>query len=202
MNGEFKYEKEIRLDEERIARYFDNIVVFMDLPGENEAVFERIAKIGNEKVCKCESPGLLRKMTPSWGSDAGDEDESENVRSSSGFDNIDDWEIQDMLDGVSVYFAELTALNEDAEIEAQYTAILCQCGKTLGRVADMVCTNGSECGMKIALGKRALKDLNDLIGMVVQLGRKNHKLKVNNVHDVLQLIRKKVLDILFEVEKN
>ena len=50
MNGEFKFEQEIKADEERIARYFDNLPLFRDLPGENEAIFERIAKISNEKV--------------------------------------------------------------------------------------------------------------------------------------------------------
>jgi hypothetical protein len=52
LNGEFQYEKEIRLDEERIARYFDNIPLFIDLPGENEAILERIGKVGNEKFQK------------------------------------------------------------------------------------------------------------------------------------------------------
>ena len=50
MNGEFKFEQEIKADEERIARYFDNLPLFMDLPGENEAIFERIAKTSKEKV--------------------------------------------------------------------------------------------------------------------------------------------------------
>lgn len=196
MNGEFKYEKEIRLDEERIARYFDNISLFIDLPGENEAIFERISKVGSEKFRKCGSLDRLRQMSPGWDFMSEDDDE-EDYHSDSVFSHSEGFDMQDMLDGLSVYYSELYALNDEPELAEKYLAILCQCGKTLGRVSDLLFVPDDDTDMRNALAKRSLRDINDLADMMIKLdsAQLQHEL------DVLQMIRKKVLDILFENEK-
>ena len=196
MNGEFKYEKEIRLDEERIARYFDNLALFIDLPGENEAVFERIGRIGNEKICNCRSPENLRYLSPAWNFEENEESDEDGSRE----DNIhpSGYEIPELLDGVAVRFAEFFAGTDDAARNAECLNIICQCGKTLARVSDMFFAAETETGLKTALAKRSLRDLNDLAKMIIDFGEQEAIQQL----DVLQIIRKKLLDILFNLEKN
>ena len=69
MNGEYKFEQAIKQDEKRIACYYDNLPLFLDLPGENEAIFERIAKTSGEKVRSCSDSGELRQAPSVWSSD-------------------------------------------------------------------------------------------------------------------------------------
>ena len=56
----------------------------------------------------------------------------------------------------------------------------------------------TETGLKTALAKRSLRDLNDLAKMIIDFGEQ----KAIQQLDVLQIIRKKLLDILFNLEKN
>lgn len=197
MNGELKYEKEIRLDEERIARYFDSLALFIDLPGENEAILERIRRVGNGKFCKCESLERLRKISPEWDLAEDYDGDEDDCHAEPGFFRSEEFEMQDMLDGLSVYYSELYALNEDPELSSRYLAILCQCDKTLGRISDLLFVPDDDEDMKNVFAKRSLRDLNDLAQMIMEL----NSAEVQHELDVLQIIRKKVLDMLFS-EKN
>lgn len=194
MNGEFQYEKEIRLDEERIARYFDNIPFFIDLPGENEAILERIGKVGNEKFQKCSSIEQLRNLSQMWNFDEADEPEDDGDHT----EISADYELPELLDRIAVWGAEKFALCDEFELNCKYLGIICQCGKTIARVSDMLLSPDEDVSLKIALAKRSLRDVSDLAGMIIAVETSDAEAKL----DILQIIRKKVLEILFEFEKN
>ena len=197
MHGEFWYEKEIRLDEERIARYFDNIPVFIDLPGENDAVLERI-RVGNEKYHKCTSLEQLRSLSPGWNFADDEDSEDEYDHADSVFPYPGEGDVLDMLDEVAVFCSDKFALSDDPELNSEYLNIVCQCGKTIARIYDLLSAAEKDTGMRTALAKRSLHDLNDLAGMIIKSGVGDIQCEL----DVLQTVRSKVLDMLLELEKN
>lgn len=202
MNGEFNYEREIRLDEERIARYFDNLPLFLDLPGENQAIFERISRNANEKVGYVDSPDALRHTAPAWESDGEDPAQDDFSRSDRAFFRPEDYDMLDMLDGISCAYSECFALCGNCAAGKKYLAVICQCGKTLARISDLIYAGAEEADLRVALAKRSLHDLNDLAFMLEELPSYGYKESVRQELDILQMIRQKVLNILFEMHKN
>ena len=195
MSGEFNLEKEIRMDEARIARYFNQLPSYLDLPGENEAVFAGMARAAGEKVqsvCKEED---LRRMTPGWEIDLDNYDieRYENIHF-----HPEEYEMLSMLDSLAVNYSRCFALENDAGAAKIYVAILCQCGKTLARISDMLYTAADEVDMRAALAKRALRDVSDMSVMLEQLQSVSNKKSIEHELDILQVIRKKILDIIFK----
>ena len=197
MHGEFYYEQQIRDDEERIARYFDNLPLFMDLPGENEAIFERIAKTNSEKVPQSDT---LRRMTAEY--EAYTEDEEELSRSDRSVFRPEEYEILDIIDSISLLYAERFAVSNSAENTEKILAVLCQSGKTLARISDLLYTETENTALRSALAKRAMHDLSDLVMQIKQFGTGSDDCSISEEIDILHIVRTKILNILFELKKN
>lgn len=196
MNGEFKYELEMRQDEERIARYFDNLPLFMDLPGENEAIFERIAKNSGEKVHQHDT---LRDVIPEYDIFAEDEDFSRSDRS---VFRPEEYEMLDILDSISLLYSERFAVSDDEKYAQKTLSVLCQSAKTLARISDLLYAEEEEIGLRSALAKRALHDINDLILCIRECSELSDLYSVEKEINILHIIRKKILNLLFELKKN
>lgn len=198
MTGRFKYEHEIRLDEERIARYFESLPMFMDLPGEDEAILERITGMENEKLCHAGELTDLRRTLPAWEDDISEEEDNQSPGKD--FENaIEYMEIIRAIEHISMHYSEFLALASNEKAAEAYLAIICQSGKTQSRLTDMSFTADSEPELKAAFARRVLHDINDLAAMLLRLNEVNHPEPVRPEIDMLQIIRKEILDIIFEL---
>ena len=197
MHSEFQYEQQIREDEERIARYFDNLPLFMDLPGEDEAIFERIAKTTSEKVPHSDT---LRSMTAEY--EAYAEDDEEFSRSDRSVFRPEEYEMLDIIDSISLLYAERFAVSENAECTEKILAVICQSGKTLARISDLLYADEEHTALRTALAKRALHDLSDLIQYVSIFNNCQPDSPCCREIDILHIVRSKILNILFELKKN
>ena len=196
MNGEYKFEQAIKQDEKRIACYYDNLPLFLDLPGENEAIFERIAKTSGEKVRSCSDSGELRQAPSVWSSDYDegiDEEQAEKY-----FAHPAGYEILNILDDIAVCYAECFALNNDESSGREYLRVLCQCSKTLAVLTELIYTPEHEKEMRSVLGRRALHDINDLSFMFDGMKNSVHKNSGGQELELLQIVRKNILDMIFD----
>lgn len=198
MNGEFKYEQEVRLDEERIFHYFEILPDFLDLPGENEALSERMSKINNEKVRLTGQLEGLRHVMPDCDCCSDPDIESEYERIAF---RADDNEILDIIDSLALVYSERFALNDAPDAEKILNTIVCQCGKTLARISDLLYSPEDELDMKTALGKRVLRDLNDLAYQIREFAEINPDFNGVKETEILQVIRQKILNMLLEWQK-
>lgn len=194
MNGEFKFEQEIKADEERIARYFDNLPLFMDLPGENEAIFERIAKTSKEKVYSYEN---IRDVSWDEFSELDEEELQELLCSPP-----EGCELLELFNDIAVQFSEYYALSNDDECSKKALAVLCQSGKTYARLNNFVLTPPEETELRIVLLKRILEDINELICLINDFYSCSEYGFDKKGIDMLHVIRTRVLNILFELKKN
>ena len=194
MNDEFKFEREIRLDEERIASYFAELPAFIDLPGENEAIFERIAKNENVKVSSIEDNGNLRHVAPAWDPEEDPEDIDYNELDF----HLDYNDIPRLLNSLCIILSEYFAANNSVELEKVYLPLLCQCSKAIARISDTIFAVSGEHAMQIALAKRSLSDVNDFAAMLHQSNIPD----ADQLLDIVRVIRSKILDMIFKLQKN
>ena len=194
MNDEFKFEREIRLDEERIASYFAELPSFIDLPGENEAIFERIARNENVKVSSIEENGNLRHVAPAWNSEEDPEDIDDDELSF----HLEYDDIPRMLDSLCIILSEYFAANNSVELEKAYLPLLCQCSKTIARISDTLFAVSDGHAMQTALAKRSLSDINDFAAML----QRSNIPDADQMLDIIRIIRSKILDIIFKLQKN
>ena len=195
MNSELRYEKEIKLDEERIANYYDTLPFFLDLPGENEAIRDRMRKMSKEKVCTFEEPDTLRHFIPVWDEAEADENGMPPFPEYSGMEDM-----LDMLDGIIVAYSERFALEDDAALNDRFLQIICQGGKTLARVSDLIYTGSDDHAAAAVLARRSLADVGDLAAMVNEVQKISNAEKKGEL-EVLQYVRQKILNILFAVQQ-
>ena len=193
MDDEFKFEREIRNDEERIATYFAALPYFIDLPGEEEAIFERISKNENVKVSSSDGFGSLRRIAPDWDFGVNEDDEDSEFCYSPGYD-----EIPGMIDSISVLLSEQFAYNNSAVLENEYLPLLCQCSKVMSRISDLIFGTSAGQAMHIALAKRSLNDINYFAAML----QRSNIPDMSQISDILQSVRNRILNIIFELQKN
>jgi len=150
---EFEWEKEIRKDDDRVHDYLVELPRYIDLPDEDKVISKRIRRRGS-----------------TWEDFASDED---------GYD--DDYE-DDILeedfvrhrDGSDVYTAaskmaidltEYFAVERDPAVARSMMRALTLLGKLMARSLDILrLEDGDLIPFRIALTKRFLADLNELIG--------------------------------------
>ena len=161
--NEFDWEKELRKDDERVAAYMDEWPRYIDLPSEDAVIMKHLK----------EKPGLV----PPDGDYNGtfldnifDEDfESED-------DFSEDWqkkagaEFYIAASRLSRLWAQFFALQSDPKITVPAIKILCLYGKIMARSGDLIdMADDDYVPLRIALVKRLLADVNELMGLFTML---------------------------------
>ena len=160
---EFDWEKELRKDDERVAAYMDELPRYIDLPSEDAVIMKHLK----------EKPGLV----PPDGDYNGtfldnifeDDFESED-------DFTEDWQKKDGAEfyiaasRLSRLWAQFFALQSDPKITVPAIKILCLYGKIMARSGDLIdMADDDYVPLRIALVKRLLADVNELMGLFTAL---------------------------------
>lgn len=202
---EFQYEQQLSLEEKQIAKYFRELPDFLDLPGEDEALFCRISKAGNREELKLsESVNLpleLRKIFLDFDSEnlesLGDSD-SEDSLFELATAKMDYGYLLEKFNKLSVRWAMTYSLNTRKRLNNSYLAILCEINKILNRLYDLLVVAIDKEHLKNCLCKRVLKEINVLMSMMVHLQQLDlDKLDCSNDIEELKITRESILDILF-----
>ena len=190
--NEFQWEREIRRDERRISCYFGELVSCLDLPGEEELIGGILGE--RPDLVPTGGPDVLRRERMFFrDGDDEDDDGAENtapVRRGNAVDCLDALAVEWNL-------AVVSRLRSDAFLPG--LGVGCAYAKLLARVADFIDADpASERGLKISLGKRALADLNDLIGGLRRLAGFQRSLgsEINSHIARLGQVREQLLDLL------
>ena len=148
--NEFQWEAEIRRDERRISGYFQELPSCLDLPGEEEMIYEKLFSQVDLMPVDGKT-GALRN----W-EDDDSEEEWEN--------NSPPHKLLLQLDCLAVEWNTLIVNELPTDLSAAGLGIACQYGKLLVRLSNFLDGGQQEATLKISLGKRCLADLNDLAG--------------------------------------
>ena len=149
---EFEWEKEIRKDDDRVHDYLVELPRYIDLPDEDKVISKRIRRRGS-----------------TW-EDFADEDGYDDDYD----DDIPEEDFSRRRDGSDVYTAaskmaiDLTehfAVEKDPAVAKSMMRALTLLGKLMARSLDILrLEDGDLIAFRIALSKRFLADLNELIG--------------------------------------
>jgi hypothetical protein len=188
--NEFQWEQEIRRDEQRISCYFQELAGCLDLPGEDEMIFNRLMS----------RPGLVpANADPAhwrmWDELDDEDDEDDDFGARHRFPGD---ELVDQLDMLSSEWNVLFAFELRETLKADGLAVSCLFGKILSRISDFLETDEREKrGLKISLGKRALADIGELYRALEGIGRHQKSLrpKLASISEFLLQIRERVIDI-------
>jgi len=160
---EFDWEKELRKDDERVAAYMDELPRYIDLPSEDAVIMKHLK----------EKPGLV----PPDGDYAGtflDNIFEEDIESEADF--TEDWQKKDGAEfyiaasRLSRLWAQFYAVQTDPRFTIPAIRILCLYGKIMARSGDLIdMADDDFVPLRIALVKRLLADVNDLMGMFTSL---------------------------------
>lgn len=195
--NEFQWEKEIRRDERRISCYFRELPACLDLPGEEEMIFNTLLS-SPDLVPSGGNPDSLRYWHRSEDEEEEDYEDPEDNRRRPGA------EIVDEIDRLATEWNVCCAASLRSTLDLHGLGIVCAFGKLLARAADFVDTDQENArGLKISLGKRALADLNDLVGGLERLRELQHSLKaeIALTVELLGHIRERLIDLVEQLRK-
>ena len=156
--NEFDWETELRKDDERVAAYMDELPRYIDLPAEDAVIMKHIR----------EKPGLV----PPDGDYSGTFlDNMFELEGEGEVDFTEDWQKKDGADfflaagRLARLWAQFFAGEISPEITCPSLKILCLYGKIMARSGDLIdMEDGDYIPLRIALVKRLLSDVNDLLG--------------------------------------
>ena len=195
--NEFQWEKEIRRDERRISCYFRELPACLDLPGEEEMIFNTLLS-SPDLVPSGGNPDSLRYWHRSEDEEEEDYEDPEDNRRRPGA------EIVDEIDRLATEWNVCCAASLRSTLDLHGLGIVCAFGKLLARAADFVDTDQENArGLKISLGKRALADLNELVGGLERLRELQRSLKaeIALTVELLGHIRERLIDLVEQLRK-
>ena len=160
---EFDWEKELRKDDERVAAYMDELPRYIDLPSEDAVIMKHIQ----------EKPGLV----PPDGDYSGTFlDGMFDSEAESDVDFSEDWQKKDGAEffiaasRLARLWAQFYAAQADPGFTVPAIRILCLYGKIMARSGDLIdMADDDYVPLRIALVKRLLADVNDLMGQFTAL---------------------------------
>lgn len=188
--NEFQWENEIRRDERRISCYYRELPECLDLPGEEDMIFDSLLS-HPDLVPTGGSADSLR----SWCQDSDEDDEPPF----DGNDRRPGSELVAALDRLAAEWNVLAVSRLRSTLEPAGLAVGCAFGKLLARVADFVDTvDPADRALRISLGKRSLADLNDLTGALRQLQERQRSAasEIELIVEPLSHMREQLLDLL------
>ncbi len=159
--NEYQWEEELRREDRRISCYFRELPLCLDLPGEEEMIFEEMQSRPG-LVPAGASPGHWRIWDDPVFSREGDAGDTEQVPIRR---PGDEW--IERLDDLLVEWNALSARSLPLAFEKESLAVSCGFGKLIVRMSDFIDTEKNElAALKICLGKRAVSDVHELCCML------------------------------------
>ncbi len=196
--NEFQWEKEIRRDERRISCYFRELPTCLDLPGEEDMIFNTLLS-SPDLVPTGGNPDSLRYWQRPEEYEEDEEDEAEDSsRRRPGAEVVDE------IDRLATEWNVCCAATLRSTLDLHGLGIVCAFGKLLARAADFVDTDQETArGLKISLGKRTLADLNELVGGLERLRELQQSLKIEIALtiELLGHIRERLIDLVEQLRK-
>jgi len=202
--SEFDWEKELRKDDERVSVYFRELPKYIDLPGEDEAIYRSIRRRKDLVPQDGEWPFHNPVGDPN---PQDDPPESEEERKH--WDN--EWQKRE---GAETYIlcgriardlcTVLAEKTPDTKSAQDFMRALCLVGKMMARSTDLIELEPGELpALRIALCKRLASDANEILGILDTFepaDADSHEIIMSayaGVHEA----REQVLDILTNARK-
>ena len=162
--NEFRWEEEIRRDEQRISGYFRELAGCLDLPGEEELIYGQLAS-QNDLVPQSESAESWRDYFS--GNEEEDEEYSEHAAAPR---RTVESATVDELDMLCAEWNIFIAVPLPPPLAAQALSCSCAFAKLLARVADFL-EPDPDCAPALltSLGKRSLRDLNETVDLLSKI---------------------------------
>ena len=173
---EFDWEQEIRRDEMRISRYYRELAYCLDLPGEDEIIYEQLSGRCSDPVPATAGDDPLRQHLFDRDDEDGDEENPPHHQSV----------LVARIDRLAAAWCVLSAaaLNKELFIPGGL-AVACAYAKLLARVSDFSDADPvTERALRLSLAKRALADVNELLGAMYELSSWQKQLKAELAHHI------------------
>ncbi len=190
--NEFRWEREIRRDERRISCYYRELPACLDLPGEEEMIFNSLYS-QPDLVPASGGADTLRQWPPPFDDDEEEEFIEDARRPGS--------EIVTSIDRLAAEWNIVIASILRADLLLPGLGVACAYAKLLARAVDFVETDPETPGLKITLAKRAAADLNELVGALTRIGEAQPSLRPSTklYTELLAHLREQVLDQLAQL---
>ena len=151
---EFEWEKEIRKDDDRVHDYLAELPRYIDLPDEDKVISKRIRRRGSSWDDDFDAP-----PDDDYDDDYDDVPEEDFVRHRDGSD------VYTAASKMAIDLTEYFAVERDQDAARAMMRALTLLGKLMARSLDVLrLEDGELVTFRIALTKRFLADLNELIG--------------------------------------
>ena len=151
---EFEWEKEIRKDDDRVHDYLAELPRYIDLPDEDKVISKRIRRRGSSWDDDFDAP-----PDDDYDDDYDDVPEEDFVRHRDGSD------VYTAASKMAIDLTEFFAVEKDQAAARAMMRALTLLGKLMARSLDVLrLEDGELITFRIALTKRFLADLNELIG--------------------------------------
>ncbi|MBR4254059.1 MAG: hypothetical protein IKQ16_03120 [Lentisphaeria bacterium] len=151
---EFEWEKEIRKDDDRVHDYLAELPRYIDLPDEDKVISKRIRRRGSTWDDDFDAP-----------SDDDYDDDYDDVPEEDFYRNRDGSDVYMAASNMAIELTEYFAVEKDQTSARTMMRALTLLGKLMARSLDVLrLEDGDLITFRIALAKRFLADLNELIG--------------------------------------
>lgn len=151
---EFDWEKEIRKDDDRVHDYLAELPRFIDLPDEDKVISKRIRRRGSTWDDDFDAPP-----------DDGYDDDYDDIPEEDFAHHRDGSDVYSAASKMAIDLTEYFAAEKDPAVAKAMMRALTLLGKLMARSLDILrLEDGELVTFRIALTKRFLADLNDLIG--------------------------------------
>ncbi len=147
---EFEWEKEIRKDDDRVHDYLAELPRYIDLPDEDKVISKRIRRRG---------------LTWDDDFDAPSDDDYDDVPEEDFVQHRDGSDVYTAASKMAIDLTEYFAVERDQAVARAMMRAMTLLGKLMARSLDVLrLEDGELVTFRIALTKRFLSDLNELIG--------------------------------------
>ena len=151
---EFEWEKEIRKDDDRVHDYLAELPRYIDLPDEDKVISKRIRRRGSTWDDDFDAPP-----------DDYDDDDYDDVPEEDFVRHRDGSDVYTAASKMAIDLTEFFAVEKDQAAARAMMRALTLLGKLMARSLDVLrLEDGELITFRIALTKRFLADLNELIG--------------------------------------
>ena len=152
---EFEWEKEIRKDDDRVHDYLVELPRYIDLPDEDKVISKRIRRRGSAWDDDFDAPN----------DDDYDDDDYDDVPEEDFVRHRDGSDVYTAASKMAIELTEHFAVEKDQSAARAMMRALTLLGKLMARSMDILrLEDGDLVAFRIALTKRFLADLNELIG--------------------------------------
>lgn len=151
---EFDWEKEIRKDDDRVHDYLAELPRYIDLPDEDKVISKRIRRRGSTWDDDFDAPP-----------DDGYDDDYDDIPEEDFTRHRDGSDVYTAASKMAIDLTEYFAVEKDPAVAKAMMRALTLLGKLMARSLDILrLEDGELVTFRVALTKRFLADLNDLIG--------------------------------------